>query len=58
MRDLNGKDILVPIDYVVQRIESKSSLMPDGLVAQLSLEEIADLVAFLSNQTAQVKLRE
>lgn len=58
LRDLNGKDILVPIDNVVQRIESKSSLMPDGLVAQLSLEEIADLVAFLSNQTAQVKLRE
>lgn len=57
LRDLNGKDILVPIDDVVQRIESKSSLMPDGPVAQL-LEEIADLVAFLSNQVAQAKLRE
>jgi putative membrane-bound dehydrogenase-like protein len=58
LRDVNGNDLRVPVDHVILQEESATSLMPDGLVAQLSLAEIADLVAFLSSQEAQEAMGE
>ncbi len=58
LRDAQGKDITVPAADIKRSVESKVSLMPEGLAATLSLDELADLVAFLLDGKAQAVLRE
>jgi putative membrane-bound dehydrogenase-like protein len=51
-RDLTGKERLFEKADIVQRTEQKISLMPPGLVASLTDEELRDLLAFLRNGAA------
>ncbi|QDU98263.1 PVC-type heme-binding CxxCH protein [Lignipirellula cremea] len=53
LRDANGRDIRLPADQVDELIADKISLMPEGVIAQLSFQEFIDLVAFLKNKQAQ-----
>ena len=47
-RNLEGKEEIVKTDDIVERKESASSLMPEGLLDQLTNREIKDLMAFIS----------
>jgi quinoprotein glucose dehydrogenase len=57
IRDANGRDVRIPVSQVDEKQESRKSLMPEGVVAQLSFEEFIDLVAFLKDRPAQESLR-
>lgn len=57
LRDAQGKDITIPADEIDELVESRTSLMPEGVVAQLSFQEFIDLVSFLKNREAQEALR-
>jgi putative heme-binding domain-containing protein len=57
LRDQDGNDITIATDDVDRLEESKKSLMPEGVVAQLSYQELIDLVAFLRDRDEQVALR-
>lgn len=57
LRDASGKDIRIAAADVDEKIASKKSLMPEGVVAQLAYDEFVDLVAFLKSQQAQQVLR-
>ena len=57
LRDANGEDIRIPADEIDTKEASKTSLMPDGVVSQLSLQEFVDLIAFLKSEEEQKKLR-
>ena len=57
LRDAQAKDITIPLDEIDELVESRTSLMPEGVVAQLSFQEFIDLVAFLKNRSAQEALR-
>jgi len=50
-RDSKGNERTFQKSDVVQRKESKSSLMPTGLIEQLTDQELADLMAFFNHQT-------
>lgn len=52
LRDPQGNDVVIPADQVKREVKSKTSLMPEGAYALLSLDEFVDLIAFLaaSNQ--------
>jgi hypothetical protein len=43
------KKISIPLDEIESRQMSETSIMPAGLEQQLSLQELADLIAFLEN---------
>jgi putative heme-binding domain-containing protein len=47
LRDATGREELVPRDQVESVSQSTTSLMPAGLLRDLSAEEAADLLAFL-----------
>jgi putative heme-binding domain-containing protein len=49
----NTEKVNVPKDNIDQIVPSKLSAMPDGLFNTLSLEEIADLFAYMSNAPAE-----
>jgi putative heme-binding domain-containing protein len=57
LRDAQGKDIVIPRSDLDELVESKKSLMPEGVTAQLSFQEFIDLVAFLKNHDAQQRLK-
>ena len=57
LRDAQGKDVTIPAGDVDKQAASKTSLMPDGAYSLLSLDELADLVAFLADGKAQESLR-
>jgi putative heme-binding domain-containing protein len=57
LRDAQAKDITIPLDEIDELVESRTSLMPEGVVAQLSFQEFIDLVAFLKSREAQEALR-
>jgi putative heme-binding domain-containing protein len=46
---INGEKVTVPEDAVEEVIRTKVSAMPEGLLNALTLEEIADLFAYLAN---------
>ena len=54
----NGEKVVVPADEVEQIMPTKVSAMPEGLLNTLSLEDIADLFAFLSSEGPQDVARE
>ncbi len=49
----NTEKAMVPKDQIEQIVPSKMSAMPEGLFNNLSLEEIADLFAYMSNPPAE-----
>ncbi len=57
LKDAQGKEVKVPAKEVEQKGAVKSSLMPAGVVGHLSLDELADLLAFLGDRRAQEVLR-
>ena len=46
----NGEKVIVPEDEVESRTRAKVSSMPEGLLNRLSIEEVADLFAYLGGQ--------
>src|SRR5262249_20127389 len=48
IRDANGKDTRIPRREIESRSKSLVSLMPDNLVAQLTPDELVDLVEYLA----------
>ncbi|MBX6313248.1 MAG: hypothetical protein IRY99_10100 [Isosphaeraceae bacterium] len=57
LRDANGQEMRLPISEIDEQMRESTSLMPVGLVADLSLDELADLLAFLQSPPAQATLR-
>ncbi|MCA9039268.1 MAG: c-type cytochrome [Planctomycetaceae bacterium] len=58
LRDSSGKEIRIPADEIDEKIESNKSLMPEGVISQLSYQEFIDLVAFLKDRESQQAMRE
>ena len=48
----DASTLKLPKDQVDDLVDGKQSVMPDGLLNQLSLQEIADLFAFLETGKA------
>jgi putative heme-binding domain-containing protein len=48
----NGEKMTIPEDEVESRTRAKVSSMPQGLLNRLSIEEVADLFAYLSGRGA------
>ncbi len=57
IREANGRDVRILKDDLEQLTPSKTSLMPDNAISQLSFEQFIDMLAFLRNQKAQETLR-
>ncbi|QEL16306.1 PVC-type heme-binding CxxCH protein [Limnoglobus roseus] len=57
LREASGRDVRVKREDVDKLAPSKSSLMPDDAVSQLTYEEFIDLLAFLKSRDAQESLR-
>ncbi|MCU0710286.1 MAG: hypothetical protein MUF23_18570 [Pirellula sp.] len=47
-RDAQGKEVVFQKDQIVSRKQLRSSLMPHGLIEFLTVEELRDLLAFLT----------
>ena len=45
--------ITVPVDEIEERMQSKTSSMPEGLGKQLTLHELRDLIEYLSTRRSQ-----
>ncbi len=57
LKDAQGREVKVPAGEIEEKGTDKVSLMPDGVVAHLSPEEFADLLAFLGDRGAQESLK-
>jgi putative heme-binding domain-containing protein len=57
LRDATAKDIRIAAKDLEDLAVSKTSLMPEGVVAQLTYDQFIDLVAFLKDRSAQESLR-
>jgi putative membrane-bound dehydrogenase-like protein len=57
LRDATAKDVHIPVKDLDELVVSKTSLMPEGVVAQLSYDQFIDLIAFLKDRGAQESLR-
>ncbi|GIW81908.1 MAG: glucose dehydrogenase [Gemmatales bacterium] len=57
LRDLNGRDIFIAKENLARLSQTKTSLMPDNVLAQLEFQQFLDLVAFLKDRQAQESLR-
>lgn len=57
LRSADGKEQRVHPDDVEVRKQLKTSLMPDGLAAELTAQELADLLAFLEELNLSTKTR-
>lgn len=57
LREASGQEIRVPVAEVEEQARDEVSLMPVGLVADLSQKEMADLLAFLRDKAAQESLK-
>ena len=49
-RDSQGRERMFLTSQIVQRKELETSMMPDGLVHQMTDREIRDLLAFLDSR--------
>jgi len=58
LRDANGNDLRIPTGEIEELRVLKTSLMPEGVVAQLSFQELLDLLAFLRSKTVQQGMRQ
>ncbi len=52
LTDVSGTVTVIPLDQVKERRELPSSMMPDELHAGLTMEQFADLVAFVASRTS------
>ena len=50
----DGKRIRIPAEKIEEVRESQVSVMPSGLLDNLSMSEIADLVAFMMNRDEEM----
>ena len=50
MADNTGKEITISADRIAQRIETRTSLMPENFVETVQPGELYDLLAFLLSQ--------
>jgi putative membrane-bound dehydrogenase-like protein len=57
LKDAQGQEIRIPADDIEQKATDPTSLMPAGVVGNLSLNELADLLSFLGDQKTQESLR-
>jgi quinoprotein glucose dehydrogenase len=57
LRDAQGKDIRIAAADIEELAPTRTSLMPDNVVTQLTLEQFLDLVAFLKSRPAQESVR-
>jgi quinoprotein glucose dehydrogenase len=57
LREAAGTDVRLAKEDLDSLTPSKVSLMPDNAVAQLSYDQVIDLLAFLKNRAAQESLR-
>ena len=53
IRTNEGKSLVLKKNEIDERSESKVSVMPDGLVSNLTVEELASLVAYLESLRSQ-----
>jgi putative heme-binding domain-containing protein len=49
LRDLTGRVTVIRKDTIAKRIPQNGSMMPEGLVDGLSLDDFASLLAFLTS---------
>lgn len=49
IRDAENREVTIPLDDVLEKANSTTSMMPAELTAKLSQDEFVDLVAFLSS---------
>ena len=56
LRDANGQETRVPLAEIDEQARDSVSIMPAGLVADLSASELGDLIAFLRHKPAQESL--
>ena len=52
LTDVSGTVTVIPLDQVKERRELPDSMMPDELHAGLTLDQFADLVAFVASRTS------
>jgi putative membrane-bound dehydrogenase-like protein len=57
LRDATAKDVHIPAKDLDELVVSKASIMPEGVVAQLSYDQFIDLIAFLKDRGVQESLR-
>ena len=57
LRDAEGRDVRLAKTDVEELTVSKTSLMPDNVISQLTYGQLIDLVAFLRDRRAQESLR-
>jgi putative membrane-bound dehydrogenase-like protein len=57
LKDSQGREATIPAAEVDQKGPDSTSLMPAGAAGNLSLNELADLLAFLGDREAQESLR-
>ncbi|CAN5349805.1 c-type cytochrome [soil metagenome] len=57
IRDAGGRDVRIPKADLESLTVSKTSLMPDNAIAQLTFDQFIDLLAFLKDRSAQESLR-
>lgn len=53
IRDANGDDIRISAGNIEEKLESRTSLMPEATISGLSSTEVADLLAFLKSREQQ-----
>jgi putative heme-binding domain-containing protein len=57
LKDAQGREVKIPAAEIEEKGADPVSLMPVGVVGHLSLEELADLLSFLGDRSAQESLR-
>jgi len=53
LKDSNGEYVEIPAKDIVKKVEQKMSLMPQGLIGTMTLQEMVDLIEYLSQQKVQ-----
>ena len=53
IRDTNAQEFTLPVKDIVKRQKLEKSLMPEGLVAPLTIQEFASLLDYLENLAAK-----
>jgi putative heme-binding domain-containing protein len=53
LKDTSGEFIEIPAAEIVKKVEQKTSLMPQGLISTMTVQEMVDLIEFLSQQKVQ-----
>ena len=53
LRDGEGREIKIPLAKIEDRVKQNISIMPEGLVKDLSVEEFSSLVSYVESLAAQ-----